>query len=161
MVKVVVDDRRGLVQESGSGNMVLDNIPLQVKSSGGSVTVKSVSTDKNVATSTVQDYTDAIPANSIVVGVKVTCITPCVAGGAVNLTDIGIVTGPDVDAFATGLTADMKTANTAAIIGGGPVDTGAGYKFYAAAESVRLTLSGAPSDTTGVLRLTVYYYDLS
>ena len=49
MVKVVVDASRGLVQESGSGNMVLDNVPLQVKSSGGSVALKSVSTDLNVS----------------------------------------------------------------------------------------------------------------
>ncbi len=160
MVKVVVDDRRGLVQESGSGNMVLDNVPLQVKSNGGSVALKSVSTDLNVATATTLEYPSAIPANSIVVGVKVTCITPAVrAGGAVNLTDIGL--DGTADAFDTSLTANMKIAGTSAIIGAGPVDTAAGFKFYAAADDALLTFSNAPDDTVGVIRLTVYYYELS
>ena len=161
MVKVVVDDRRGLVQESGTGNMILEeNVALQVKSSGGSVALKSVSTDKNVAAATTLEYASAIPANSIVVGVKVTCITPAVrAGGAVNLTNIGL--DGTADAFDTGLTVDMKTAGTSAIIGAGPVDTAAGFKFYAAADDALLTLSNAPDDTVGVIRLTVYYHELS
>tara|TARA_B100001121_G_scaffold243894_1_gene218544 strand:+ start:248 stop:736 length:489 start_codon:yes stop_codon:yes gene_type:complete len=162
MVKVVVDDRRGLVQESGSGNMVLDNVPLQLKSSGGSLALKSVSTDKNVAAATTLEYANAIPANSIVVGVKVTCITPAVrAGGPVNLTKIGL-DGTD-GAFDSGLTVDMKTAGTNAIIGAGPVDTAAGFKFYAAADDALLTFDNAPDGPSpvGVIRLTVYYHELS
>ena len=160
MVKVVVDDHRGLVQESGSGNMVLDNVPLQVKSSGGSVALKSVSTDLNVADATTLDFTDAIPANSIVVGVKVSVLVAAVrAGGVVQMTKIGL--DGDDDAFDSSLTTDMKTVGTTAIIGAGPVDTAVGFKYYAAADTVRLTFGNAPDDTVGKLRLTVYYHELS
>lgn len=172
MPKVEVTNKKGLVQSPGGGDLVLKDAGLDcrdaatVRAAGGSIALKSVAHEKNVAAATTLDFADVIPADSIPLAFKVEVVTGAVrAGGACAITDIGLDSpgggAADPDAFATGLSIDAKTVGAKDIAGGGPVDTAAGFKFWAATEGVRLTFNNAPDDTVGKVRLTVYYYQLS
>ena len=170
MPKVEITNKKGLVQSPGGGDVVLKDAGIDLRgeakviSGGGSIALKAASSEANTTAASVNvDFTDAIPADSIVVGLKLEVITAVTDADAdpCTISQIGILTGPDTDAFATGLSLDAEAAGTVDIFGAGMADTGAGFKFYSAAETVRVTLASAADDTAGKLRLTVYYYQLA
>ena len=167
MPKVEITNKKGLVQSAGGGDVVLKDGGLDLRESlktqaaGGSFALKAVSSDANVnAANALIDFAGAIPADSVVIAVKIEVLTAVAqAAEACTITKIGL--DGDDDAFASGLSLDAETAGTKDIFGAGPVDTGAGFAFASAADTARVTLSHTPDDAVGKLRLTVFYFQLS
>lgn len=108
MVKVIVDNNRGLVQETGTGSVEIRD------SSGLKVFNPHMNAKLHVVTGTgtaaddasTTTITDLVPAGSIVLCGEVTVETASAGGNSVNITSVG-VTG-DVDAFGGNMALDYN-----------------------------------------------------
>ena len=172
MVKVVIDNAKGLVQSAGtgvtikngnvnitgvdeSGGLSLTNAtgstPLQLLSKRETITVANGST-------TADSSASFIPADCLVVAAAVSVVTASAGGNNVNITDIG--TDGDADLFneAAGNTLDINTAG-GVMMGTSNAKVGS---LFTAADAMRVTYGNIGTQTTAaVLGITIWYYDLS
>ena len=112
MVKVLMDNKRGLVQEGGTGSVeIRDADGLKVfnphMSAKLHVVTGTVTVDDDATASTI---TDLIPAGSIVLCGEVAVETASAGGNSVNITSVG-VTG-DTDALSGTIALDLNAVGS-------------------------------------------------
>jgi len=190
MVKVVIDDAKGLVQSAGGGVEVNNNLALN-----GATTLQGASTvrgDQGYAsvsggtvvtlrckretltmangTTTTDSAAGFIPANSLVIACGLTIATPGAGGNhGVNITDWGL--DGDADFFNVvngGATIATDAAAGTAKIGCCDSNVSisdaqkAAAQFFLAADAVRLTHGNVGTQTTACqVNVDLWYYDLS
>ena len=110
MVKVIVDNNRGLVQETGTGSVeIRDSSGLKVFNPHMNARLHVVTgTGTTADDATTTTITDLVPVGSIVLCGEVAVETASAGGNSVNITSVG-VTG-DVDAFGGNMALDLNTA---------------------------------------------------
>ena len=148
---------------------LIENLKREIKLNGANIALNDAVTTHQLsmkstgvvlasAAGTTVDSADFIPANSIPVAFKVEVSKVFVRdAGALTLTDVGV--DGDADAFGTSLAFDCKSLGSKSF--GGSALALAGYVFQSAADTLRLTFSANADDTTGEIKVTMYYYDLS
>jgi hypothetical protein len=112
MVKVIVDNNRGLVQETGTGSVeIRDSSGLKVFNPHMNArlhVVTGTGTAADDASSTT--ITDLVPVGSVVLCGEVAVETASAGGNSVNITSVG-VTG-DVDAFGGNIALDYNAVGS-------------------------------------------------
>jgi hypothetical protein len=150
MVKVIVDNNRGLVQETGTGSVeIRDSSGLKVFNPHMNArlhVVTGTGTAADDASSTT--ITDLVPVGSVVLCGEVAVETASAGGNSVNITSVG-VTG-DVDAFGGNIALDYNPvardgsdSAVSVIVTHGDVGT------QSTAAVVRVSLFCASADVTG------------
>ena len=116
MVKVVIDNKRGLVQEGGTGPVdIRDQDGLKVFNPHMNAKLHIVTgTGTTADDATTTTITDLVPAGSIVLCGEVAVETASAGGSSVNITAVG-VTG-DTDAFGGNMALDLNTAGGSNIL---------------------------------------------
>ncbi len=190
MVKVVVDDARGLVQSAGSGLTVSNSATLSgltelsgltsasnlsstshraVQSLGVPLTLSSkrqvVACTAATTTATTGNF---IPAGAQVVAAAIAIVTAedATGGSASTISDFGL--DGDADFFNVAPTATLACASPAVAIMGlpDPNQTAAGGThpggYFAANDEAMITYNNpGASDAKATVSVTIWYYDLS
>lgn len=145
-----------VLSPTGTGVVKTASVLSKTESNGQSYNIKTATTTVNSVAGTTLTASNLIPASSMVVGVTIRITTGL--GTTNGLTSIAIGDGTDVDRWGTGI---AITANTTTNIANFTISSPV---YYTAATNVVITGTGDGGnefDTTGVIRITVHYIDLT
>ncbi len=165
MPKVFTHDAKGLVQKAGTG-IDVDNLGsglrLKHADSGAAITLKAKTTTVTLpdgAGTTTDTANGFVPAGSKIVAAGLEVVTASAGGNTFNITGLGLDGDPDF--FFSGATISANAVGGMKI--GAPSDAAAVAATFATTDDrIRVTHGGAGGQTTdGVVRLTLWYYDLS
>ena len=170
MPKVFTSDSKGLVQKSGTG-IDIDNLGSGIRhkhpSSGAVITLKAKTELATIAdsASSVQSSAGFVPANSLIIAGAVEVAVASAGGNNVTIDSIGLLApnGGSADPNYFGAASLSVQTLGGMKIGSQGDAAAADLQFITSADKMTATFSGGvgTQSTAGVVRFTLWYYDLS